>query len=480
MARRWLVTLELRLTASQRDLLLHHMFCGDGEERGAVLACGLTRSRRGTRLLTREVFLARDGVDFVTSNVAHRALSAEFVARTSDFCHDGGFVWISVHNHGAGDSVAFSSLDRRSHDRLYPSLEHFTGRPVGALVFADRAIAGEVRFDGAAHSLHGATIVGDRIEHLHPRPPAPPPGAPPTYHRQALLLGARGQDLLRGLKVVVVGAGGAGSIVCLQLARLGIGELVVIDPDRISLSNLSRIPGSTRRDALASLSGSRSATARALAERLARPKVRVLEREARRANPRGIYRGLHADAVAENVTHELTDADFIFCATDTMTSRMLVNVIAHQYMIPAIQLGSKVPVDDVGDVGIIHLPVRPITVDGGCLDCAGAISQRLLHEESLRPDDRRRHRYVDDPDVEEPSVITLNTETAGRAVTDFLFMVCGLHDARTRLCHQMLEPRERVLMSVNFERDPHCPYCSTSAHSRFALGDARSLPTRRR
>jgi ThiF family protein len=474
------MTLELRLTGDQRDLLLKHMFCGDGEEHGAALACGVTRSGRGTRLLTREVFLARDGVDFVTSKVAHRALSAEFVARTSDFCCDGGFVWLSVHNHGAGDSVAFSSLDRRSHDRLYPSLEHFTGRPVGALVFADRAVAGEVRFAGVEHVLRRATIVGNRIEHLYPRPPAAPPGAPPTYQRQALLLGARGQDLLRRLKVVVVGAGGAGSIVCLQLARLGVGELVVIDPDRISLSNLSRIPGSTRGDALAWLAESRSARARSLAAQLARPKVRVLGREARRANPRGIYRGLRADIVAENMARELTDADFIFCATDTMTSRMLVNVIAHQFMIPAIQLGSKVPVDDSGDVGIIHLPVRPITVDGGCLHCAGAISQRLLHEESLRPDDRRRHRYVDDPDVEEPSVITLNTETAGRAVTDFLFMVCGLHDPGTRLCHQMLEPRERVLMSVNFERDPGCPYCSTSAHSRFALGDARPLPTRRR
>jgi hypothetical protein len=49
MARRRLMTLELRLTADQRDLLLNHMFCGDGEEHGAVLACGVTHSRRGTR-----------------------------------------------------------------------------------------------------------------------------------------------------------------------------------------------------------------------------------------------------------------------------------------------------------------------------------------------------------------------------------------------------------------------------------------------
>lgn len=473
------MTIELRMTAAQRDALLDHMFCGDGEEHGAVLACGIARTSRATRLLVREVFLARDGADFVTSSRAHRALSAEFVARTSDYCRDGGYVWLSVHNHGPGDSVAFSSLDRRSHERLYPSLEHYTRHPVGALVFADRAVAGEVRFDGVPNKLSGATILGDRVEYLHPQPPTPPPSAPATYHRQALLLGARGQDLLRTLKVVVVGAGGAGSIVAIQLARLGVGELVVIDPDRVSVSNLSRIPGATRLDALAPLAESPSAAMRAIAARLARPKVRVLRREARRANRGGVYRGLHADVMGPAAAVELTDADFIFCATDTMTSRMLVNVIAHQYMVPAIQLGAKIPVDGHGDIGIIHLPVRPVTVDGGCLDCAGAISQRMLHDESLRPDDRRRHRYVDDPDVEEPSVISLNTETAGRAVTDFLFIMCGLHDTGTSLGHQMLEPRERRLMSMSSKRDPRCAYCSLAPHSRFALGDARSLPIRR-
>lgn len=473
------MTLELRLTGSQRDQLLRHMYPGDDEEHGAVLACGLSRSRRGTRLLVRQVFIARDGVDFITSKVAYRALSAEFVARTSDFCREGGFVWLSAHNHGPGDSVAFSAADRSSHARLYPSLEHFTKRPVGALVFADQAVAGELRFDGARERLDRATVLGDQIEWLYPSRPPLPAGVPPTWHRQALLLGARGQDLLRRLKVVVIGAGGAGSIVALQLARLGIGELVVIDPDRISVSNLSRIPGSTRLDALAWLAESRRARAKAIAERFARPKVKVIGREARRANPRGIYRGLHANVTRHDVAHELLDADFVFCATDTMTSRLLVNVIAHQFMVPAIQLGAKVPVDEAtGEVGIIHLPVRPITVDGGCLDCAGAISQRLLHLESLGEDDRRRHRYVDDLDVEEASVISLNTETAGRAVTDFLFMVCGLHMPGTRLTHQMLEPRERQLMAALFERDPHCPYCSTAPNSRFALGDARAVPTR--
>jgi molybdopterin/thiamine biosynthesis adenylyltransferase len=473
------MNLEMRMTSSQRQHLLEHLFCGDGEEHGAVLACGIARTDRGVRLLVRKTFLAADGVDFVASENAHRALSARFVAETSDYCQEHGYAWLSVHNHGPGDSVGFSDPDRRSHRRLYPSLEQYIGQPVGALVFADRAAAGEVRLDGRVTPLRRVTTVGDRIEHLYPRPPFSPTKTSRYYDRQVLLFGARGQEILRDMKVVVVGGGGAGSIVCLQLARLGVGELVVIDPDRVSVSNLSRIPGARRLDALAWLASSSWPAARRIAARFARPKVSVIGREARRANPTGLYRGIFGDVMSSEVARELASGDFIFCATDTMASRMLVNVVAHQYLVPAIQLGTKVPVSRDGEVGIIHLAVRPITVEAGCLDCAGVISQRLLHNESLQPDERRRHRYIDDPDVPEPSVITLNTEVAGRAVTDFLFMVCGLHHRDTSMLHEMYEPRERELTPTRFQPDPMCSCCSTREHSRFALGDGRALPTHR-
>ena len=80
--------------------------------------------------------------------------------------------------------------------------------------------------------------------------------------------------------------------------------------------------------------------------------------------------------------------------------------------------------------------------------------------------------------VPEPSVITLNMEVAGRAVTDFLFMVCGLHHRDTSMLHEMYEPRERELTPTRFQADPMCSCCSTCEHSRFALGDGRVLPTR--
>lgn len=62
------------------------------------------------------------------------------------------------------------------------------------------------------------------------------------YARQLTLpeLGADGQLLLKKSRVAIVGLGGLGSPVALYLAAAGVGELVLIDPDHVGVSNLQR------------------------------------------------------------------------------------------------------------------------------------------------------------------------------------------------------------------------------------------------
>ncbi|MFQ5693528.1 MAG: ThiF family adenylyltransferase [Nitrospinota bacterium] len=57
--------------------------------------------------------------------------------------------------------------------------------------------------------------------------------------RQERLEGFR-QEALRRLKVVLVGAGGLGGEIGEGLARKGVGELTILDGDRVTLSNLNR------------------------------------------------------------------------------------------------------------------------------------------------------------------------------------------------------------------------------------------------
>ena len=62
------------------------------------------------------------------------------------------------------------------------------------------------------------------------------------YRRHLVLkeIGGEGQQRLKASKVLVIGAGGIGSPLILYLAAAGIGELGIVDDDRVSLDNLQR------------------------------------------------------------------------------------------------------------------------------------------------------------------------------------------------------------------------------------------------
>jgi molybdopterin/thiamine biosynthesis adenylyltransferase len=61
-------------------------------------------------------------------------------------------------------------------------------------------------------------------------------------------LGDNSDDALQHLRVAIVGLGGGGSHIAQQLAHLGVGQFVLVDPDRIEESNLNRLVGGTVAD----------------------------------------------------------------------------------------------------------------------------------------------------------------------------------------------------------------------------------------
>ncbi|MGC2408464.1 MAG: HesA/MoeB/ThiF family protein [Methyloceanibacter sp.] len=62
------------------------------------------------------------------------------------------------------------------------------------------------------------------------------------YKRQLVLkeIGGEGQQRLKRARVLVVGAGGLGSPLLIYLAAAGVGQIGIIDNDRVSLDNLQR------------------------------------------------------------------------------------------------------------------------------------------------------------------------------------------------------------------------------------------------
>ena len=471
----------LRMSGDLWRDLRSHLFPGDGDEHGAVIGAGIVETDRGTRLLARTLYLAEDGIDYVPGQHGYRMLTPSFVRDRILDCRRAGLAYLAVHCHGGHDAVRFSADDMDSHDRGYPALRDINeGKAVGALVFASNAVAGDIWLPGGDRiELTSATVAGRPIRHLYPAKPASAI-ADQAYDRQARIFGDRGQALLRQQKVGVIGAGGAGSLIVEYLARLGVGELVVIDNDRLEASNLPRVVGSLRRDAMPWLTDdARPAWLRKIARRFARQKVLVARRVARRSNPSIAVDPVFGSVVEDAIAKKLIDCDYLFLAADSMQARLVFNALVHQYLIPGTQVGAKVTVDRLtGDVLDIFSVTRPITPDLGCLWCNGLISPARLQGEALSPEEREQQRYVEDETVTAPSVITLNAVAVSHAVDDFLFSVAGLLEESTPHRYLRFSPRDWGVRFEEPRKDEACRECGRGPKSRFGLGQTRSLPTR--
>jgi molybdopterin/thiamine biosynthesis adenylyltransferase len=462
------------MTGEQWAHLQGHLFPGDADEHGAILRCGIARTARGTRLLVRDLVLAEDGVDYVEGNRGYRKLNPEFVAENIDVCSAEGLAYIAVHNHGGGSTVGFSETDMASHERGYPALLDINDDvPVGALVFASHAVAGDIwTADGRRHAVTHLRVAGRPQLTLRPEPVAAAI-ADPDYDRQTRIFGNRGQAILTHTKVAVVGLGGIGSLICEYLARLGVGELLLIDPDRLEATNLPRVVGARRIEAMPWLqSDDRPRWLQKLGSRLAAPKVRVAARVARQARADIKLTVVPRSVVEPDVAKLLIDCDHIFLAADSALARRLINSITHQYLIPNTQVGSKVSVVD-SQIADIFSVSRMSSPGSGCLQCNGLIPAWRLAEEATSDLQRHRQRYVDDEDVHAPSVITLNAVAASRAVDDWLMTIGGLADENVSPDHWVsYHPMTDEVVEHEPVKSPECRHCG---RARFAAGDLQPL-----
>lgn len=477
---------KLTLTINYPEFLrLHqHLFPGDHDEHGAVLAVGSSEDDNHIRLLVREVFLAQDGVDYVPGTRGYRALTAQYVAEKSDFCAAMKLGYLAVHCHGGTDRVKFSSDDLASQERGYPALMDITdGGPVGALVFAENAIAGRVWLPGKSKlELDFMNVVGAKNFRLYPQPPKHEFIANPVYDRSARIFGDVGQQTLSNLNVGIIGLGGVGSLVNEWLARLGVGTIIAIDFDKIETTNLSRVVGATRWDAQALLTkSSMPELVKKLGTYLARFKVDIARRVARTARPNIVYKAIRGNIVDQAIAEELKNVDFIFLAADSMQSRLVFNALVHQYLIPGAQIGAKVSIGEkskkITDIFTASRIVLPIK-NAGCLYCNGLISPSKLQEESLTPEERKQQRYVDSDEVIEPSVITLNVNASAPIINDFMMMFTGLYSEDMPLPYILQFPLERQFLTVEATSQATCAHCSNHVKSVFARGDRSRLPCR--
>lgn len=151
------------------------------------------------------------------------------------------------------------------------------------------------------------------------------------FSRTELLIGKEALDKLKHSKVAVFGVGGVGSFVAEGLTRAGVGRLVLVDNDVVSLTNLNRQLPATQKT-------------------LGRPKVEVMKERILEINPEAevtIHQAFYLPETADELIRD--DYDYMVDAVDTVTAKIDLIVQAKKRNIPIIScMGAGNKMDPTG------------------------------------------------------------------------------------------------------------------------------------
>lgn len=128
------------------------------------------------------------------------------------------------------------------------------------------------------------------------------------YLRNIILpeIGEKGQEKLLNAKILVIGAGGLGSPILLYLSACGVGNIGIIDFDRVELSNLQRQIIHNSND-------------------LEKLKIASAKEKINQLNPDINLEIFEEKATLENLAKIAKNYDFIIDATDNFPSRFAIN-----------------------------------------------------------------------------------------------------------------------------------------------------------
>ena len=138
------------------------------------------------------------------------------------------------------------------------------------------------------------------------------------FARTALLLGEEGVERLERARVAVFGIGGVGGYTVEALARSGVGHFLLVDSDRVALSNLNR-------QIIATL------------DTVGRYKTQVMKERILSINPDAEVETRECFFLPENAEEfDFSDLDYVVDAVDTVTAKLELILRAGRFGVPVI------------------------------------------------------------------------------------------------------------------------------------------------
>lgn len=363
-----------------------------------------------------------------------------------------GAACIWVHTHPGRDA----SPQPSEHDRVvdYQLADLFrirSGSPYyGALIFSpgssspgssELAFTGHLQQEGcAAVQIQRMWQVGDRWRLIRAFDSALPQLSA-IFDRNVRAFGNAVQQTLGDLRIAIVGCGGTGSAVAEQLVRLGVRHLVLVDPDELSESNLTRVYGSTSLD-------------------VGQPKVLVLARHLVGIAPQLRCECVQSMVTLQSTARSIIGCDVVFGCTDDNAGRLVLSRLATYLLTPVIDCGVLLSSNLDGQLTGIDGRVTILAPGQACLICRGRIDLARAAAELLTPEERVRREdegYAPALARTEPAVVTFTTMVGATAVSELLERLIG-YGPELRPSEVLLRCHEREI-STNVALPQEGHYC---------------------
>ena len=449
----------ITMLASQARLLQEHFSSHEGApERAAVVLFkrlnidigGLSKS---DRYIAVAVHPFEDG--WVTgSSPSHIAFETKPLREFFRRCEDESLVFGFAHNHPTG-YPNFSDTDDENELTLLEAISNRNGRAISfvALLWANNAWQARIRSGQAPKQPVAAkhVLVTDRPMRIYSGDNIV--SKDDTYARQAAAFGMPFVQTLQSLRVAVIGVGGTGSPTATLLARSGIGELVLIDPDNLEESNLNRVRGAARRD-------------------VGKNKAAILERfiSSMDLHIKVTALSLHVDSPP--AIDALASCDVVFGCTDDQIGREILNTAAYAYAQSYIDvgLGGQLAQDANGRPFLRYHHGRVSTIlpeAGECLFCQGVLTEQwirrnyALRENPKMDEAQARERYLEGGAEQAPGVGPFTSAIADFGVATLYDLIAPFRKfpGELRWDAFSLDFVQMALQSTQERNDSSCPYC---------------------
>lgn len=274
------------------------------------------------------------------------------------------------------------------------------------------------------------------------------------FDRSRRFFGDEGLAALQRQRVAVVGTGGIGSPLILQLAYHGVGSISAIDHDRADVTSRNRLVGLWADDP----------------NNL--PKVEIAARLVKLIAPSTLFVPLHERLNSPAARAAILSSDWVFGCLDEDGARLQLTEICCQHGLSYVDMATDVHVEDAATVFGGRVCIS--TDDTGCPYCLDLLDQRSIDLSLASPEERAQrdeiygvHRGA--LGGAGPAVVNLNTLIASLGVTEFVAAVTGLRRPRRVLTYR---GDLGVVLASEELGEPGCYYCDLRHHGASRGSDA--------